>query len=141
MSGKAVSPFLRVPARAKLAPPVLRSPAAIGTGDSRRTLTLALARRSAGSPGAAALAWLFSGDPLSALVLASALLAAGAHAGEARVAPDPDSAEIPAELRDTLPGGSRLGDAPELPHTKVDVLPRPTQVRIHVKRQAPPAKD
>jgi hypothetical protein len=45
------------------------------------------------------------------------------------------------ELRDTLPGGARLGDAPELPHATVDVLPRPTRIRIVVRRQAPPVEE
>jgi hypothetical protein len=65
--------------------------------------------------------------------LLGALLAAGAHGA------DPQPA-VPEELRDTLPGGSRLGDAPELPGASIDVLPRPTQISIQVKRQAPPGK-
>lgn len=68
---------------------------------------------------------------LSVLLLGAAVLAAGARAAE----PEP---EVPDELRDTLPGGSRLGDAPELPSASIDVLPKPTQITIRVKRQAPP---
>ena len=72
-----------------------------------------------------------SGRTLSALILVAILLAGGAPAEEAD----------PPELRETLPGGSRLGDAPELPRASVDVLPRPTQIRIVVRRRAPPADD
>ena len=84
-----------------------------------------------------------SGKAVITLVLGAALLAGTVRAGEAAppVTSEPGPAEMPAELRDTLPGGSRLDDAPELPRASVDVLPRPTPVRIQVKRQAPPAKD
>jgi hypothetical protein len=68
---------------------------------------------------------------LSAALLATALLALAARAAD----PEP---QLPEELRDTLPGGSRLGDAPDLPHASVDVLPKPTEIRIEVKRQAQP---
>jgi len=71
---------------------------------------------------------------LSAALLATALLALVARAAD----PEPP---IPEELRDTLPGGSRLGDAPDLPRASVDVLPKPTEIRIEVKRRAPPEKD
>jgi hypothetical protein len=80
---------------------------------------------------------------LIAAALVLALLAAHARAEGApaprAAAPAPD--EIPAELRDTLPGGSRVGAAPELPSGRIDVLPQPTQVRIHVRRRAPARKD
>jgi hypothetical protein len=62
------------------------------------------------------------------LLLISAALVGGAPADEAD----------PPELRETLPGGSQLGDAPELPRAEVDVLPRPTRLRIQVQRRAPP---
>ena len=81
-----------------------------------------------------------SPQTLSALLLGVALCAGGARAAEPDPAPPASSAQpsVPDELRDTLPGGSRLGDAPELPGARVDVLPQPTQIRIDVKRQAPP---
>jgi hypothetical protein len=79
-----------------------------------------------------------SRQTLSALVLAAALSAGVAHAEEAE---RPAQAPVPPELRETLPGGSRLGDAPELPRAKLDLLPRPTQIRIRVRREAPPADD
>jgi hypothetical protein len=71
--------------------------------------------------------------------LLAALLGAAARAEE--TPPAPRSQDLPAELRETLPGGSRLGDAPELPRAAVDVLPRPTQLRIDVRREAPPKKN
>jgi hypothetical protein len=79
---------------------------------------------------------------LSAVLLGAALCAGAARAAEPDPAP-PASAgpAVPDELRDTLPGGSRLGDAPELPGASIDVLPRPTQIRIEVKRQVPPPRD
>jgi hypothetical protein len=69
-----------------------------------------------------------------AALLGAALLAPLARSAE-------PVSELPDELRDTLPGGSKLGDAPELPHASVDVLPRPTRIEIQVKRQAPPKKE
>ena len=70
---------------------------------------------------------------LSAALLATALLTPAARGAD----PEPP---IPEQLRDTLPGGSRLGDTPDLPHASVDVLPKPTEIRIEVKRQAPAKK-
>jgi hypothetical protein len=75
------------------------------------------------------------------LVLALAAAHARAEGGPAPTAAAPAPEEIPAELRDTLPGGTRLGSAPELPSARIDVLPQPTQVRIHVRRRAPARKD
>jgi hypothetical protein len=80
-----------------------------------------------------------SRQAVSALGLAAILSAAVAHAEQAE--PPPKPAPLPVELRETLPGGSRLGDAPELPRARVDVLPPPTQIRIRVRRQAPPAEE
>lgn len=79
-----------------------------------------------------------SRQAVSALTLAAVLSAGVARAeGDDPVPPAP----LPIELRGTLPGGSRLGDAPELPRASADVLPRPTQIRIRVRRRAPPAED
>jgi hypothetical protein len=44
--------------------------------------------------------------------------------------------QIPAELRETLPGGSRAGEARELPGAVVDLLPKPTRITVRVRREA-----
>jgi hypothetical protein len=80
-----------------------------------------------------------SRQTVRALALGAALFAGVARAEEAEQRAQP--AALPDELRETLPGGSRLGDAPELPRALLEVLPRPTQIQIRVRRQAPPADD
>jgi hypothetical protein len=70
-----------------------------------------------------------------------AAIALAAGAASAQEPAEPDAQALPEELRDTLPGGAHLGDAPELPHATIDVLPRPTRIRIVVRRQAPPVEE
>ena len=79
---------------------------------------------------------------MSRSAVIAVLLAVSAPAAAQQ--PDPDRgaspAEIPAELRETLPGGSRVGAARELPGAVVDLLPKPTKLTIRVRREAAPER-
>jgi len=76
----------------------------------------------------------------AAVIAAALAFAASARAQEVPAEPAIRPPAIPEELRETLPGGSRAGTARELPGATVDFLPKPTQVRIMLRRAAPEAR-